>query len=235
MKNKNVLVGVLKNKRDLRILLKSLWYRIPAAYFPKRKFRYVAFYQPASFGRRGKRIEYYASVVRKGKTKRINLLPKERSHPRANDDYLKIEFAKIEKLPKPIRNIIPRRISFGFTTLKNLLSVKNILELYGVPPTEQIIEKQLNYLGIKPVREYNISKGGKRYRIDLAILLKNGKIAIECDNLKAHRSKVQVKKDKIKDSFLRRHGWQVIRLKESEIIEHLDLCIKEIKKAIIDR
>ena len=52
-----VLVGVLKNKRDLGILLQKHWYRIPVRYLPKKKFDYIAFYQPLVFGRRGKRIE----------------------------------------------------------------------------------------------------------------------------------------------------------------------------------
>ncbi|MCX5781090.1 MAG: DUF559 domain-containing protein [Elusimicrobia bacterium] len=231
-KNKNVLVGVLKNKSDLGILLKKRWYRIPIAYLPKSEFKYVAFYQPASFGRRGKRIEYYARVSRKKKTERIDLLPKESSHKRAHDDYLKIEFKEIKKLRKAVRNIIPRRISFGFTTLKDLLSSRNILQLYGVPPTEQLVEKGLNRIGIKTKREYCISKNGKKYRIDIAIFCKNGSIALECDNKKAHRSKAQRKKDKIKDSFLRRNGWRVIRLKERDIIECLDQCIKRIIKTI---
>ena len=64
-KNKIVLVGVLKNKRDLGILLEKHWYRIPVFFLPKKKFDYLAFYQPEGFGRRGKRIEYYARVVRR--------------------------------------------------------------------------------------------------------------------------------------------------------------------------
>jgi very-short-patch-repair endonuclease len=232
MGNKNVLVGVLKSKDDLGILLKHRWYRIPAAHLPERKFKYLAFYQPASFGKNGKRIAYYARVLRKKTVKRIKLLPKEPGHPRANDDYLKIEFSKIIKLTPAVKNIVPRRITFGFTDLKTLHSAGNILELYGVSPTEQIVEKQLKKNGIKTVKEFCVSKNGRRYRIDLAIFSKNGKVAVECDNLKAHGTKKQIRKDKIKDSFLRRNGWRVVRLKERDIIERIDRCIKKITKAM---
>lgn len=231
-KNKTVLVGVLKNKNDLKILLKEHWYRIPVFYLPKKKFTYIAFYQPAAFGRKGKRIEYYARVARRKIVKRINLLPKEWHHPRAKDDYLKCEFSKIEKLPEPIKNIIPRRISFGFTTLKMLFSARNILELYGVPPTEQIIERRLKQLGIEIRAEFPVSIKGKRFRIDLAIFKNNQKIAIECDNFKAHAGKFQRAKDRIKNFYLRREGWRVIRLKERDIIEHLDRCLARIQKII---
>ena len=231
MKNKNVLVGVLKNKADLGILLKERWYRIPAAHAPKRGFRYVAFYQPAAFGARGKRIEYYAAVSGKKTIKRAGLLPEENGHPRANDDYLKLEFARVHKLPRPVRNIIPRRVSFGFTDLKSLRSAGNILELYGVPPTEQIVERELNRIGIRTQREFNVSKNGRRYRLDLAISGRSGWIAVECDNEKAHAGRAQKKKDRIKDSFLRGQGWRVIRLKERDIIGRLDRCVKTIQKA----
>ncbi|MCR4281359.1 MAG: hypothetical protein NUV88_03455, partial [Candidatus Kaiserbacteria bacterium] len=154
-RRRTVLVSVLKDTRDLRILRKEYWYRIPLAYVPRRKFTHLAFYQPASFGRLGKRIQYYARASKKKIAKRIVLLPKEKSHPRAQDDYLKIELAWVKKLARPIKNIVPRRISFGFTSLKSLLKAQDILELYGIAPTEQIIERGLNNLGIKTEEEFS--------------------------------------------------------------------------------
>jgi very-short-patch-repair endonuclease len=232
MKIKNVLVGVLKNKADLDILLKYHWYRIPVEFLPARKFKYIAFYQPVSFGKNGKRIEYYAAVSGKRKFKRIDLLPEEAGHPRANRDYFKFDFKKIIKLPKSVRNVIPRRVSFGFTDRKALLSAKNILELYGVPPTERIVEKYLKRAGIKAVREFGVAVNGKRFRVDLAVFRGKSKIAVECDNEKAHAGKTRAVKDKAKDSFLRRHGWRVVRLKECDMIERTDDCVKLVEKTI---
>ncbi|MEK7547130.1 MAG: DUF559 domain-containing protein [Patescibacteria group bacterium] len=232
LKDKTVLVGVLKNKNDLRILFHDHWYRVPAVFMPKRRFEYLAFYQPSIFGRNGKRIMYYARVAKKEKIKRIVLLPKETNHPRAHDDYIKIALRQIKKLPRPIKNIIPRRVSFGFTTLRKLLSAKDILELYGVPHTEQIMEKRLKRLGIKVGTEHSVSKEGRRYRIDIAVFCRDGLIAIECDNRKAHSGKAQAAKDKAKDAFLKRHGWRVIRLTEKNIMERLDYCARRIEKAV---
>src|SRR3989338_7638305 len=229
---RNVLVCVLKDKRDLRILLQERWYRIPVAYLPRRKFTHLAFYQPIEFGRFGKRIQYYARVLKGGIVKRIDLLPKEKNHPRAYEDYVRIEVAWVKKLAHPIKNIIPRRVSFGFTSLRSLLKAGDILELYGIPPTEQIIERGLQRLGIKTEKEFNISKDGKRYRLDLAVFCRKGRIAIECDNLKAHSDGVQIAKDKMKDKFLRRQGWHVIRLKEPDIIEKLNYCLGLVQKAV---
>lgn len=232
LKNKAVLVGVLKSKNDLRILLWDRWYRVPVAFMPKRQFKYIAFYQPAIFGRNGKQILYYVRVAKREKVKRIVLLPKEKNHPRAHDDYIKITFRRIKKLPHPIKNIIPRRVSFGFTSLKKLLSAKDILELYGVPKTEQIMEGRLRRLGIKIITEHTISKEGKRYRIDIAVFCRDGQIAIECDNRKAHSGKAQTAKDKAKDAFLKRYNWRVIRLTEKNIMERPDYCARRIEKAV---
>lgn len=148
------------------------------------------------------------------------------------DDYKRFEFKEIKKLAKPIRNIIPRRISFGFTSLKTLLSAKDILQLYSVLPTERIIMKALERLGIRPITEYTVSAQGRRYRLDLAIFCQNGQIAVECDNLKAHSTKTQIQKDKAKNRFLKSVGWHVIRLKEKDIVGNLHDCTARIIKTI---
>ncbi|OGZ08213.1 MAG: hypothetical protein A3D65_02550 [Candidatus Lloydbacteria bacterium RIFCSPHIGHO2_02_FULL_50_13] len=231
-RNATVLVGVLKQKSDLRILLRGRWYRVPAAFFPKRRFAHIAFYQPAVFGIAGKCVRYYAHVRKIEKAKRIALLPKETDHPRAGDDYFKILFREIKKLPHPIKNIIPRRVSFGFTSLKKLLSAKDILELYGVPKTEQIIGSELKRRGIETVVEHTVSAEGRRYRIDIAVFCRNGRIAIECDNEKAHSGKAQKGRDKAKDAVLKRHGWHVIRLIEKHIIGQLDSCARRIEMTV---
>ena len=277
-KDKIVLVGVLKDKRDLNILLTENWYRIPVAHAPTRQFKYLAFYQPALFGRQGKRIQYYARVLssrnfkneiptaRKpsvcrldqigAKTRddpvpqgdsarakrapiwnyqairRSDLLPNEVNHPRTHDYYLRVRVGKIKKLPRPIRNIIPRRVSFGFTTLSRLLESKNILQLYNVAPTEQIINDGLRRASIKTISQHRVLSGKKRYCLDFAVFCRQGAIAIECDNKKAHSSPRQREKDKIKNTFLRRRGWIVIRLPEGAIVSNLQGCIVRIKKAV---
>lgn len=227
-----VLVGVLKNPRDLAILENDLWYRIPLASAPKRPYDYVAFYQPAAFGQEGKRIAYFGPISRREVVRRIDLLPDETHHPRAHDPYLKITLEHLVTLPHPIRNIIPRRLTFGFTTLKRLLESHELLKLFGIPPTEQMVASALAQRGIPVTPEYTINQNKQRYRVDLAIFCQKGNIAIECDNRRAHRSPTQRARDRRKDAWLRRRGWRVIRLKEHQIIEHLDLCLEWIEGSI---
>lgn len=227
-----VLVGVLKSKKDLSLLLRERWYRIPVAFLPKREFTHLAFYQPAIFGRRGKCISYFARVTKKETLPRVALLPYEPSHPRAHDEYVKFSLSRIQKLSQPVKNIIPRRVSFGFTTLKILRSARDILELYGVPATEKILESRLSRLGIKTNTEHTVTAYGKHCRIDLAVWCRNGAIAIECDNDKAHSSKAQKRTDRLKDKFLTRLGWRVLRFKEKDIIERTNWCVAQVHKEI---
>ena len=123
VKSKTVLVGVLKTRRDQKILLEKHWYRIPVLHLPKRNFKYIAFYQPLGFGKHGKRIEYYAQVSKTSISKRINLLPDESNHPRASDDYKRFEFKEILNLRSPSEISFPQN-RVWFTTLKALLSSK---------------------------------------------------------------------------------------------------------------
>ena len=219
------MVAVLKNKRDRDLLLREHWYRIPVSSAPRRAFHYLAFYQPACFGREGKRIEYYARVQRIEKRRRTVLLPRESAHPRANDDYWYIRVFRIQKLTRPLRNTTPRRVSFGFTTLRRLKIARNILELYNVAPIEAIVGGALKRAGIYAISQYQVS----RYRLDFAIL--TGRIAIECDNTKAHSSAAQRAHDRKKDAFLRHRGWHVIRFREEDILLNLDACISRITRA----
>jgi len=231
--NKVVLVAVLKRARDLEILLQERWYHVPVKSCPKMKFKYIAFYQPALFGESGKCIKYYSRVLNSSVTIRKDLFPQEPEHPNANDYYLRINLGEINELADPIKNIIPRRVCFGFTTLRRLLESKDILQLYSVAPTEQIIEKALKHIGIKTkAQHYVIKNPKKRYRLDLAILCEKGNIAIECDNKKAHSSKIQKEKDKAKNIFLRRKGWYVVRFTERKITFDLDGCIKKVQSTV---
>lgn len=235
---KVVLVCVLKSKRDLDILTKEHWYRIPVSHAPVSHFDWLAFYQPRPFYPEDKRINYYTKVKSKKIYKRKQLLPEEEKHPRAKDMYIKINVGKIMRLRPPIKNIAPRRISFGFTTLSRLKNSKDILEIYDVIPIEEIIGGKLKDGGIQAMPQCVVSvkinsrTKPKRFRLDFAVYCNNGKIAIECDNQKSHSTPAQKSKDKEKDTLLKKDGWKVLRIQEKEVIENVEAPIKRVKKMI---
>lgn len=232
MAKRTVLVCVIKDRRDLDALLVKKWYRIPVKHAPKRRFQYLAFYQPVGFGRRGMRIIYYARVLDQRIVRRKDVLPDEPKHPRADDYYFLFRVDNIKKLPRPIRNTAPRRISFGFTAVRRLLKSKDILQLYDVAPTEEMLKAAFKRNGIKVSAQQYISSGTKRYYADFAVFCRRGAIAIECDNKKAHSGVRKKKKDTIKNSALRRLGWTVIRLSEDDIVSDVGGCVLQVKEAV---
>ena len=230
--NQVVLVAVLKDWRDLRLLRNERWYRIPMRYAPSRPYTYLAFYQPAAFGRRGKRIRCYARVLKRQTIRRIRLLPRESEHPRACEPYVRIRVGRMHVLRHPIRNIIPRRVTFGFTTLRRLRTARDLLQLYDVVPIEQMVADGLQRVGIPFTPQPIIRSGARWCRPDFAVRCQRGGIAIECDNRASHRSPSQRAWDHHKDVFLQRLGWTVVRLPEHAIVSDLTGCIERIQARV---
>jgi hypothetical protein len=90
---------------------------------------YLAFYQPASFGERGGKIEFLAEVRGHELTTRGELLKDEADHPRAKEEYYKIQIGGLEKLKEPILVDKWKRITFLYTTGEYLLNAKTVNDL----------------------------------------------------------------------------------------------------------
>lgn len=125
-----ILVAVINNPRDLEIARVLGWYRIPLRFSPKVvAVDYLAFYQTAAFGGEKWRIQYIAPVNGHELTTRGALLRDERDHPRAKDEYFKIQIGPLERLPHPIPAGKWRRITFFYTTGEYLREAKTINDL----------------------------------------------------------------------------------------------------------
>ena len=113
-----ILVGVIPAPRDLEITRLLGWYRIPYRFAPKVvQVDYLAFYQPSSFekGHDG-RIEYFAEVRGIELTTRAELIKEEPDHPRAHEEYYKIQVGPLIRLQNPILADKWKRITFLYTT-----------------------------------------------------------------------------------------------------------------------
>lgn len=125
-----ILVAFLPTPRDLEIARLLGWYRIPLRTAPKVVVvDYLAFYQPSTFGERGGQIEYLAEVRGHELTRRGELLKDEADHPRAREEYYKIQIGGLEKLKEPIVADKWKRITFLYTTGEYLLDAKTINDL----------------------------------------------------------------------------------------------------------
>ncbi len=139
-----VLVCLLPTPRDLEIARLLGWYRIPLRTAPKVvAVDYLAFYQPSAFGERGGKIEFIAEVRGHELTTRGELLKDEADHPRANEEYYKIQLGGLEKLPQPIVADKWKRLTFLYTTGEYLLNAKLLNDLVVQSEEREILWKSL--------------------------------------------------------------------------------------------
>ena len=125
-----VLVAVVNNPRDMEIARLLGWYRIPLRTAPKViAVDYLAFYQTGNFGENKWRIEFIAPVRGHELTTRAELLKTELDHPRALEEYYKVQIGPLEKLARPILATTWRRVTFLYTTGEYLLGAMTINDL----------------------------------------------------------------------------------------------------------
>lgn len=125
-----VLVCMFPNPRDMEIARLFGWYRIPLRNAPKVvAVDHLAFYQPRSFGSGGGRIVYQAKVRGHELTTRKELLRDEPDHPRANEEYFKLQIGDLEPLARPIHSGSWKRFSFFYTTGEYLNNASTLTDL----------------------------------------------------------------------------------------------------------
>ena len=139
-----VLVCLLPTPRDLEIARLLGWYRIPLRTAPKVvAVDYLAFYQPSAFGDRGGQIEYVAQVRGHELTTRGELFKDEADHPRAKEEYYKIQIGGLEKLKEPIKTDKWKRITFLYTIGEYLLNAKLLNDLVVQSDERELLWKSL--------------------------------------------------------------------------------------------
>lgn len=153
-----VLVCLLPKPRDLEIARLLGWYRIPLRSAPKVvSVDYLAFYQPGSFGERGGQIEFVAKVRGHELATRAELLKDEADHPRAREEYFKIQIGPLERLMEPIIAKKWRRLTFLFTTGEYVLKARVLNDL--------VVHSDERALLWKSLRER--TKDNQLYQVDL--------------------------------------------------------------------
>jgi hypothetical protein len=139
-----VLVCLLPSPRDLEIARLLGWYRIPLRTAPKVvAVDYLAFYQPSAFGERSGKIEFVAEVRGHELTTRAELLKDEADHPRAKEEYYKIQIGGLEKLKEPILADKWKRMTFLYTTGEYLLNAKTLNDLVVDGDERQVLWRSL--------------------------------------------------------------------------------------------
>ena len=153
-----ILVCLLPSPRDLEIARLLGWYRIPLRTAPKVvAVDYLAFYQPSAFADRGGQIEFVSQVRGHELTTRGELLKDEADHPRAKEEYFKIQIGALEKLTEPIRSDKWKRLTFLYTTGEYLLKAKTLNDL--------VVDGDERHLLWRSLRER--AENEQLYKVDL--------------------------------------------------------------------
>lgn len=139
-----ILVAVINNPRDMEIARLLGWYRIPLRSAPKVvAVDYLAFYQTGAFGDEKWRIRYIAPVRGNELVTRAELLRDEPDHPRASQEYYKIELGPLTALSRPILAEKWRRITFFYTTGEYLLQAETLSDLIVQDEERQMLWQAL--------------------------------------------------------------------------------------------
>lgn len=152
-----ILVCVLPKPKDLEIARLFGWYRIPLRSAPKViSVDYLAFYQPASFSQFSNQINYIAKVRGHELTTRKELIREEAKHPRANDEYFKMQIGPLEKIDNPIKAGKWKRFSFFYTTSEYFLEARELKDLIVRTSDRLTLWKALNER-VREGQEYTTS------------------------------------------------------------------------------
>jgi len=126
-----ILVAILPNQRDFDIARLFGWYRIPLKSAPKViSVDYLAFYQTSAFGEAERwQIAYVAEILGHELTRRKDLIQDEQDHPRAHEEYFKLQIGPLQRLENPITAGDWKRITFFYTTGEQFQKAQTINDL----------------------------------------------------------------------------------------------------------
>ena len=132
-----ILVAIVPSPNDLHFARVLGWYRIPFQTAPRiLNVDFLAFYQPASFRRHKWQVEYFAPVLGHELTSRGELLHEEQDHPRADEEYFKIQLGGFCRLDQPIMAGDWKRFTFLYTTGEYFQKARELTDL-TVKPAER--------------------------------------------------------------------------------------------------
>lgn len=175
-----ILVAILPNPKDLELARLLGWYRIPLKSAPKViAVDFLAFYQTAAFDQENRwQIKYVAPVRGHELTTRALLFRDEPDHPRASEEYYKIQIGDLFPIESPIQADRWRRITFFYTTGLLLNQATSIRDL--------VVEGEERDILWKTLKERVTQNYGNQYQSAESELSENDllEILLEWDKIK---------------------------------------------------
>jgi hypothetical protein len=175
-----VLIAYVPEPADFARVKDECWYRVPEKHAPKGLHaEYYAFYFGRKFGDQKWAIHNYAKQSGFELARRVDLLPDQPDHPRAEALYYRVALGPLQTLAQPIVSLRWRRISFMHTTWDRFQEAREIndLLLNGGEYVDRLFAT-LKERGINARRNYEVKEPGATYKVPLAVLSSEGRIEL---------------------------------------------------------
>lgn len=176
-----VLVGVMPHPHDLDIARDAHWYRVPARRATQGiHAEYVAFYFTKKFSPDLRwAIHFYARRTGHELVRRVDLLPDEPDHPRAEEPYYKLQLGPLRRKEPPIVSLRWRRVTFIHTTWDRFVKAREINDLFSTDAVYvDRVYHALKARGIQPERDVQVRQGRDTYTVDLVIPCRDGAVML---------------------------------------------------------
>ena len=173
-----VLIAYMPEPADFARVKDEGWYRVPQKQAPKGLHaEYYAFYFGRNFGDQKWAIHYFARQSGFELLRRLDLLPDQADHPRAQELYYRVALEPPQALTQPIVSLRWRRIAFMHTTWDRFQEAREIndLLLNGGEYVDRLFAT-LKERGIPAKRNYEVKEPGGAYRVPLAVISSEGRI-----------------------------------------------------------
>ncbi|NDJ52756.1 MAG: hypothetical protein GYB68_06690 [Chloroflexi bacterium] len=205
-------MGVIPNPADFLRVQDAHWYRIPHKQAKHGiHAEYVAFYFTGRYEEALRwQICYYARRTGHEMVRRVDLLPDEPTHPRAHEQYYKIQLGPLKERRPPIISLRWRRITFIQTTWDRFVKAEEINDLFSTD--KQFVDRVYHALkrrGLQPERNVQVREAGAEYNVDLLIPCQDGVVMLSSDD--AHPSQALPLRDDHETD------WQAI---DAEVARH---------------
>lgn len=229
-----VLVGVVNRKRDLDLIDRERWYRVPVASAPRKGWppAWFAAFETQAVSGGPQVIRRFAPVLGLEVLAREQLFPGEPARDRAGKLYHKLLLGPVELLDPPISVPVPRRLVFITTTARRLSSALTVNDLYYESPLEDRLWKALKDLKIPAERQWPETVDGKRYLLDFAVFCQRANLDVEVDGDTWHANPERAAVDNERDNSLASVGWRTLRFSTSQISEALPESIQRLTKTM---
>lgn len=157
-----VLVAYVPQPTDFNLIQSESWYRIPQKYAPKGLYsEYIAFYFGRRFGDQKWAIHYFAENRGHELVRRIDLLPDQPNHKRAQEVYYRVQLGPLQQLERPVISLQWRRILFIHTTGDRFTTASEINDL--LIDGDTLVDRQFTTLNEPQPDTYRIADSHSDY------------------------------------------------------------------------